>query len=496
MSEATPQTSESADIQALAKGGRTTFFGFLLRLMARIPFLFIAGRLYGAEALGRFASALVAIELAGQLCTLGQKRGLAQRLAEEERHPANIVGDAMLLSTMIALVVAAVFFVFPAPMFPSGHYTQFERWLPLVLVPATLTDIALSAQAYRFDIATSVRSRAVVEPWVLSILAGVLYFVVPDSGMILAYIGSILASAVVALIPVYRTYGLPSDWRPHPLLLGRLGLANLPLAAADAVEWGTRRLDIAILGVFASPTAVGVYYVAQQIASLPQKLKTSFEPVLGPVITRNLKEGNLAAIAGQVSQVGFWVTAAQFGVALALGIPGEGVMGLTGPEFVGGTGALTLLLVAEVVASTAAISEAALIYVKRLQNLYISLATIVLQALMTVGLILLVERFHLGEFFRAAAAAGGLMLALGMASLAKSRLLASYLGASTRIWRWPLIWAAAPAVVVGWIATRFLPEWAELLFGIPAILIAYGWVIWHKGFGPEDRVLFRKNVGA
>ncbi|MCQ1819849.1 lipopolysaccharide biosynthesis protein, partial [Escherichia coli] len=143
---------------------------------------------------------------------------------------------------------------------------------------------------------------------------------------------------------------------------GKLGLANLPLAAADAIEWGTRRLDIAILGIFASPTAVGVYYVAQQIASLPQKLKTSFEPVLGPVITRNLKEGNLAAIAGQVSQVGFWITAAQAGIALALGIPGEGVMGLVGPNFVGGTGALALLLAAEVVASTAVVSEAALIY--------------------------------------------------------------------------------------------------------------------------------------
>ena len=44
----------------------------------------------------------------------------------------------------------------------------------------------------------------------------------------------------------------------------------------------------------------------------------------------------------------------------------------------------------------------------------------------------------------------------------------------------------------GWLATK-LPEWAELLFGIPAILLAYGAVIWRKGFGPEDRVLFRKH---
>ena len=31
------------------RGGRINFFGFVLRLMARLPFLFIAGRMYGAS---------------------------------------------------------------------------------------------------------------------------------------------------------------------------------------------------------------------------------------------------------------------------------------------------------------------------------------------------------------------------------------------------------------------------------------------------------------
>ena len=48
-------------------------------------------------------------------------------------------------------------------------------------------------------------------------------------------------------------------------------------------------------------------------------------------------------------------------------------------------------------------------------------------------------------------------------------------------------------MVVGWLATR-LPEWAELIFGVPAILLVYGIVIWTRGFGAEDRLLFRKGV--
>ncbi len=490
---ATPPAQD--DIAALAKGGRTNFIGFLLRLAARFPFFFIAGRLYGADALGRFASALIIIELAGQFASLGQKRGLAQRLAEETRHPACVVADAMLLSLLVGLVLMLVLLAFPAPMFPSGQYTSIDRLLPLAIIPTALTDIALAALAFRYDVATSVRSRSVVEPWALSIAVGVLYFVVPESGLSIAYLLSMSASAVVALIPLARNYGIPRAWTPQTRVLGNLAAASLPLAAADAVEWGTRKLDIAVLGIFASPTAVGVYYIAQQVASLPQKLKTSFEPILGPVITRNVKEKNYHAIAQQVCQVGFWIIAAQAGVALALGIPGHAVMGLVGPNFTGGTGALAFLLAAEVVAATAVVSEAALIYLARIRNLYVSLVTIAVQAVLTVGGIELVDHLGLPQLYRAAAAAGALMLALGFASIVKSRMLAAILGERINNWRWPLAWAAGPAIMVG-AAAKLLPEWLELIVGIPAILGTYGFIIWHRGFGPEDRVLFRKNVAG
>jgi O-antigen/teichoic acid export membrane protein len=312
----------------------------------------------------------------------------------------------------------------------------------------------------------------------------------------LAFVASILAAAVAALWPLWRNYGRPEQWRPHPLRLAELARANLPLAGADAVEWGTRKLDIFILRFFVGEGAIGVYYFAQQIATLPQKLKTSFEPILGPVITRNLKEGNLAGIAAQVRQVGYWIIAAQFGIALALAIPGQGIMGLGGPDFVGGTGALAFLLAAEVVAATAVVSEAALVYVARVQNLLISLLTFTLQGLLTLGGIMLVTEMGLNDNFRAAAAAAALMLSLGASSVLKSWLLAAKLNASVNNWRWTLAWAAAPAVLTGWLALTVLPEWAALIFGMPAILFAYAYVIWHKGFGPEDRVLFRRNVGG
>ncbi|MBF7010313.1 lipopolysaccharide biosynthesis protein [Novosphingobium resinovorum] len=487
---------ERDDIAALAKGGRTNLFGFFLRLAARIPFLFIAGRAasYGPAALGRFASALVLIELTSMLCTMGEKRGLAQRLSETEGQvrPANVIADGSILAIIASCTAALLFWFVPGVLFPGGHYTQIDRLMVIALPPFTMTEIWLAALAYRLRVTPTVWSRAIVEPWTISIMAGAMIWLAPESGLSIAYIASIYAAAITAFIPFFREYGLPRGWKPRPGAMRKLALRSLPIALADAIEWGTRRVDIFLLGFLAPASAVGVYYAAQQVASLPQKLKTSFEPVLGPVITRNLKEKDYAAIARQVCQVGFWITASQAGIALALGIPGNGVMGLVGREFVGGTGALAFLLAAEVVAATAVVSEAALIYVARLRNLWVSIGTIALQAALTLFGILLMQRLGFNPLFQAAAAACALMLALGLSSIVKSVMLARILKEPINNWRWALVWAALPAVVMGFLAVRFLPEWAALAFGIPAILGSYFLVIWKKAFGPEDRRLFQK----
>ncbi|HET8612725.1 MAG TPA: lipopolysaccharide biosynthesis protein [Sphingomonas sp.] len=488
------------DIAALAKGGRTNFFGFLLRLAARLPFLFIAGRMYGADALGRFAYATIVVEFAAQLATLGLKRGLAQQLALTKRPHVHVMWDAMLVGWLVSIAAAAILMWFPILLFPNSEVNGFDWLLPLTVFGWTGSDIALAGLAYRGDIGATVKARSLIEPWTISIAAFGFAFYSTRDGLILSYALSATAALIASLVPMLRAYGRPHGWRPEPSRLFTMMRRNLPLAGADAIEWGSRRLDIAILGLFFSPAIVGIYYVAQQVASLPQKLKTSFDPILGPVITQNLAEDNKGAVARQVRQVGFWIIAAQVGIALALGIPGEAVMGLVGPSFVGGTAALGVLLAAEAIAATAVVSEAALIYIAAKRNLMISIAMIVGQTALSVVLIYAIRGVHpvadlKDDTYAAAGPAIALMLMLGAASIAKARLLHRLLGAKVSGWRWPLVPAAVAGAIVGVIATWF-PEWLELVLGVPLILAAYGAVIWYRGFGEEDRILFSMKPGV
>jgi len=491
LSSAAPAHSSSpADHAVLARGGRINFLCFCIRLAARLPFLFIAGRIYGAEALGRFAYAVLIVEFAAQLATLGLKRGLAQQLAHTDKPHVCVAWDALLVAALGSIVCMGILMLFPQAMFPNSEITGLEWLLPITIIALAWSDIMLAALAYRNDVTSTVRARAIVEPITISAAALAWAFISTRDGLIISYVLSMVAAPAASIIPFPKSYGVDRGWRPQPAALWKMARRNMAVAAADAVEWGSRRVDIAVLGLFFSPYVVGIYYVAQNVASLPAKLKTSFDPILGPVIARNLKDGDKQAVAKQVRQVGFWVIGAQLGVALALAIPGEAVMGLVGPAFVAGTAALAFLLAAEVVASMAAVSEAALIYVARHRNMLLSIGMLVLEAGLAVGLIVGMREFDLPVMFQATGPAIALMLALGFAAVAKSRLLCRILGARVNGWRWPLIWAAAAGTLVGYLAT-FLPEWAELLFGIPGIILAFGAVLWTKGFKSEDRELFR-----
>lgn len=478
-----------ADMATLARGGRLNVFGFVLRLAGMVPFLFIGGRIYGPAALGRFAYAVLTVEFAAQIAALGLRRGLAQLLSDGKKAQAWIVADGLLVAAVGAAIGMAILFVFPRAMYPTTQIHGLDRMLAITVIAISWTDIALAALAYHDDVASTVRARSIVQPWTISIVAFVWSYVSLDDGLIVSYVFSMVAALIAALIPLVRCYGIPRGWKPDLPTAASTAWRNVPVAAADAVEWASRRIDLAVLGAFMPAAFVGIYYVAQQVATLPAKLKTSFEPVLGPAIVRRIAVNDRAGVAKQVRQVTYWIIAAQLGIALALGIPGRAVMGLVGSGFTGGTAMVAFLLSAEVIAATAVVSEAALIYIARKRNMVISLIMLALEAGLAAALILIMKNEGLPQAYQATGPAIGLCIALAFASITKSRLLASELGERVSGWRFDLAWATAAGVLAG-VVIRLLPETLQLV-GVPIILVAFGAVLWTKGFRPEDRELFR-----
>jgi O-antigen/teichoic acid export membrane protein len=484
-----------ADMATLARGGRLNILGFVIRLVGMVPFLFIAGRIYGPASLGRFAYAVLTVEFAAQIAALGLRRGLAQLLASARKPQSCVVADALLVAAIGSIIGMAMLIVFPKAMYPTTPVGGMDRLLAITVLAISWTDIALAGLAYHHDVGATVRARSIVQPWVISIAAYALSYVpimvTRGDGLILAYVLSMVAALIASLIPLLKCYGLPHEWRPDLATAWSTAVRNAPLAAADTVEWASRRIDLAVLGAFLPASFVGIYYAAQQVATLPAKLKTSFEPVLGPAIVRRLAVDDRAGIAKQVRQVTYWIIAAQLGIALALGVPGRAVMGLVGSGFTGGTAMVGFLLAAEVIAAAAVVSEAALIYIARKRNMAISLAMLALEAGLAAALILIMRKEGFPPAWQATGPAIALCVALAFASITKSWLLKRQLKEPVSGWRWDLVWATASGVIVGFGVRYLLPQSWQLFVGVPAILVAFFAVLWIKGFGPEDRELFK-----
>ncbi|WP_367185882.1 lipopolysaccharide biosynthesis protein [Sphingomonas bacterium] len=501
------------DMGTLAKGGRTNIGGFAIRLVSRMPFLFAAGRLYGPDAVGRYAIAVVVIEFGALIATLGLKRGLALALAKG-KDEACTVWDAMLLATLVSLAAGGLLFALPELMYPDGVVTRFDPWFAWTILPIALSDVAVAALSYRRNFRAAVTARAIIEPWTISIAVLAYYYVARAEGLTLAYMTALVAAMVASVVPMAREFGWPRGWRPHPGRVAAMARLNAPLAGAETIEWGTRNVDRFILGMVFEPKIVGIYYMAQQISSVPQKLKSSFDPILGPVITQSLAKNDRAAIAQQVRQVGFWIMSFQAIAALMGSIPGEAVMGLIGPQFVAGTAALGFLLWGEVLATQGAVSEAALVYMARHRNLAISVGMLLFQIALSFALIFAMRwldrsgwmiwlpsgwtKLSFPPNYQAAGPAVALMLSLTLTSLIKAGVLRRMLGAPVMAWRWSFLAAIAASVVVGTLFT-LLPkrfEWVELVVGEPALVGAFLFVVWRWSFKPEDRTLFAKLPGA
>ena len=121
----------------------------------------------------------------------------------------------------------------------------------------------------------------------------------------------------------------------------------------------------------------------------------------------------------------------------------------------------------------------------------ISLAMLAFEAALAAGLILIMRDEGLPQTFQATGPAIGALRRARLCVDHQIALLSRKLGAPVSGWRWDLAWATSAGVIVG-AGVRFgLPETLQLVIGVPAIMAAFGAVLWTKGFGPEDRELFR-----
>ncbi|MEA3064057.1 MAG: hypothetical protein QOJ27_492, partial [Sphingomonadales bacterium] len=243
----------------IVRGAQATFLGFAVRLAARLLFLFVAGRLFGAAAFGAFALALAIVELAVGVGSLGTKKTLFQLLDRQGGGAARPLPhrllDAALLVTAASLVLAAGIAA-AALALPPARLGPAVAIALLLLAPMVagqaLIDLFLAATRWTHAVRHEVVARSLIEPWaMLAGAAGAWWLGWRTEGLAIGYgIGTLAALAYAAAAARTRLGGLRlRAWRPDCGALAETVRGSAANTATDFLNTLYNRVDLYLVGL-------------------------------------------------------------------------------------------------------------------------------------------------------------------------------------------------------------------------------------------------------
>ncbi len=477
-----------ADIRDIFRGAVSSLFGFGGRVIARAILMVVAGRWFGMAEVGVLGQVAAITEMAAAFGVLGLKRSLLDMLSEDFEHGRMVekrVVEALLLATVVGILLSGIlFFLWPVFIPALGPV----RWLLLLAIPAIVfTEVALSAIKYKRIIRWDVLSRGFTEPWgFLGLTLVLLGLGQIHNGLVMAYTGSVLISVLTVAIGLVKTYG-GSLARARPSLSRMLAMPgrSLPTGMTDLGVMMLRRMDILILGLFVPDSGTGLYYMVQQLATIPQKINALFEPMMSPVIARLHNQFKPERIRANLVGICRWIFILQIGLTVPMIVFGDKLLALFGPEFAAGWLCLSLVLVAELIDGSFITCETPLLFTRPKIPPLVILTGLVVEA---------VAIALLSRYFGVTGAATGFLIALLTISIGRLWALAHYLHIRVinRNYILPALLAAGFALLLYGLRQTLGAEHAVLVsFGTLFGLTMFLYLIKIMAMTKSDRIILR-----
>ncbi|HFE37435.1 MAG TPA: hypothetical protein ENK06_03310, partial [Gammaproteobacteria bacterium] len=354
------------DIRDIIRGVLSSLFGFGGRLIARAALMIIAGRWFGVSELGVLGQVAAISEIAAAIGVLGLKRSLLDMLsyrAEKDLPIRQRVVESLFVSGVFGFVISGMlYFLWPLMIPQIGGL----RNILLFAIPAIVfTEVGLSAIKFKRIIKWDVFSRGFTEPWgflIFTILMFKLGWV--HNGLVMAYMASLFISAFTVLVGLVKTYGVTSLLMAQPKISSFIAIPkqSIPTGLTDLGVMMLRRVDILVLGLFVPAAGTGIYYMVQQLATIPQKVNSLFEPMVSPVLARLHNQSNPERIRANLVNICRWVFIFQLAITFPMVVYGDQLLALFGAAFAYGFLCLSLILIAELVDGSFITTETALLY--------------------------------------------------------------------------------------------------------------------------------------
>lgn len=365
-----PKIMTSTAQRLILRGGSSAALGFLIRLAARLLFVFIAGRLFGVALFGAFSIAVAVVELAVTIGGAGMKRQLFKLLDEGHhlRSPPHIVIDGIVLVFVASLSCAApimlVVVLAPASLM-AGNTTAALFLLAPMILGQSLLDLLLAATRWTHKMRHQVWARSIIEPYA-GVIASWLAWAAgyQTTGLIIGYWAGTIAAVIYSLVAVRRCLG-PYSLRTYHLapvhFFQNVRETALP-TLSDFTNALAGRLDLYLVGAFLGESAAGIYGMARQIRTPIRQVRQSFDSLLTPIVSKTLTLAGPVQTGQATASAARLILAIQLPVLIALFIVGAPLLRWIGPEFAAGYWAMLMLGATEGIQGAYGVSDLIFFY--------------------------------------------------------------------------------------------------------------------------------------
>jgi len=491
------RSSAEKDTRDLARGAGVNYIGSIARILPRLIFLLLAGRLYGEEGFGIFTFGITVVETAAALALFGMKRSLFRFMSDavtsgEELHRPIANGIALAVSTGAALTLLVAFGGgFLASTFGLSGAVRPLLVLTLALPMIVVSDILLIAIRFTRQMRFEVYSRSLIEPIILTVALAVAYGLgIRELGLAVAYVTSLLAAVVSSVFFFTRVFSLPACLRV-PLRwheIRQLASFSGPTAGYEFGLMLADKADIFLVSYFSSAGTVGIYGMARQFSTITKKIRAGFDRILPPVFSESLAADDMGRADQQVATVVRWIMTAELMIVLIFIFYGEPILGMVDGGFAAGAGIVVLLMLGDAFNGSLGLSELPFVYLRPYGNIPFGAAML----LLTTGL---------GAALIPGYGAEGAAFAVLVTAVTVNgaRIIASRWLLGLKVTDASLIkpfGAAGIAAGVTWAfrwAVSGVP-WVAGLFSLPLVLGVYFAALYRLGLAPEDQAQIRRVV--
>jgi O-antigen/teichoic acid export membrane protein len=484
------QTTPETDARDLARGAGVNYVGYIARLGSRVPFIFLAGLLYGEARFGAFTFGISVVETAAALATFGMRRSVYKFMSDEiartgvaYRAVTTAVAVTFAAAVILALALAAGAHSL-AGLFNLETAGTTLRILSAAIPLIVLSEILLAAIRFTRQMRFDLYARSLAEPITLTVVIVLAYLAgAREHGLAIGYVASLAAAALLSAFFFTRIYSVRKcvEVRPRRSEMREMIAFSAPTAGYEVLAFITDRVDIFLVSYFMPASAVGVYGMARQFTTVTKKIRLGFDRILAPVVSASLGAGERARAAQQIALVSRWIFTAMTAVVALYALWGDDLLGLMGAGFATGATVLVLLSIGDAINGSLGVSDLPFVFLRPFVNVVLGVGMFILAVAANVWLI--------GAMGLEGAAVATILTVtvVNAARIYLNRRLFGLTTVAPSILK-PLV-ALVPALGVVLALQRLTAGVPALgiVLGIPALAVTYLGALYVLGLEPEDR---------